>query len=254
MKPVAALLSSILLCAGTAARGQAPACPAAHMPAPDHPSVLLRENLQGRVVVAVRLDDCGRVLDASVAETAGHEALDTAALAAVRRWVFPAVHRQQAKDGRLKVPVKFDTLRDVETQALHWPRSHRRARYLADTEAIGFPTLEAVSETVQTPENLMASPYVRKRGSVLDPGVPEPGGFYRSAAGGEPVYWLSFLRWNDFGESRAGQLRPREVAVARYRLVFEDGEPIVRVALLCEDAAPQCDYIRQRALRRLPVR
>jgi TonB family protein len=230
------------------------ACPPEHMPAPGHPSEVLWENLQGRVVIAVQLDACGQVTGAEVSESAGHEALDAAALAAVRAWVFPASLRERARDGRLRVPVEFDALRDVETQAFHWPDSHRRARFEVDDRPLEYTTLAAVSEAVQTPEALMASPFTRKRGAILDPASPERGNFYRMSAGGEPVYWQSFLRWSDFGETQPGQLRPRTVAVARYRLVFEHDLPVVRVAVLCEDEAPQCDHIRRQALKRPPIR
>lgn len=251
---VPASLLSILLVASLSVRAQEPSCPPEHMPAPEHPSLLLRENLQGRVVVAVRLDSCGRVLEASVAESAGHEALDAAAVEAVQGWVFPAAHRALARNGRLKVPIKFDPLDDVETQAFHWPDSHRQARYVEDEQPIEHRTLKAVADAVQTPENLMPSPYVRKSGMTLDPDVPELGGFYRSAAGEQPVYWLSFLRWDGLGETRAGLIRPRQVAVARYRLVSENGAPVVRVGVLCEDDARRCEYIRKLALEPLPIR
>lgn len=248
--PAGTAIALLLLAAGFPAW----ACPPEQMPAPEHPSVLMKENLQGRVVIAVRLDDCGRVIEAGVAESAGHEALDAAALEAVRTWVLPASLRERARDGRLRVPVQFGALRDVQTQPFVWPDSHRRARFEADDRPLEYPTLDAVSDAIQTPGNLMVSPFALKREAFLDPRMPMRGSFHRSATGDEPVYWLSFLRWNDFGETRPGQLRPRTVAVARYRLVVEGGEPVVRLAVLCEDEVPQCDYIRRLSLKRFPIR
>lgn len=59
-------------------------------PKPEYPAVSLREGHQGKVVLAVRLDDDGRVVEAQVLSSSGHRVLDAAAIKAVRRWRFNA--------------------------------------------------------------------------------------------------------------------------------------------------------------------
>lgn len=59
---------------------------------PPYPAQARRDHAEGTAVVKVIVDENGRVNDCSIWTSAGHSALDTAALRAVRGWKFtPAV-------------------------------------------------------------------------------------------------------------------------------------------------------------------
>ena len=59
-----------------------------HNPPPEYPVVARRRGWQGTVIVAVTCDANGMVTTATVVRSSGHEVLDAAALATVRRWQF----------------------------------------------------------------------------------------------------------------------------------------------------------------------
>jgi protein TonB len=57
-------------------------------PRPDYPTDSVRRGEEGTVLCAMRVDEDGRVADVEVLRSSGHPALDRAAAAALRRWVF----------------------------------------------------------------------------------------------------------------------------------------------------------------------
>lgn len=68
-----------------------------YAPRPLYPLIERRQGREGRVMLALFVDDSGRVSQAGVRESSGSEAFDQAALNAVKRWRFtPARDR----DGR----------------------------------------------------------------------------------------------------------------------------------------------------------
>ena len=68
-----------------------------YAPRPLYPPIERRQGREGRVMLALFVDDSGRVSQAGVRESSGSEAFDQAALNAVKRWRFtPARDR----DGR----------------------------------------------------------------------------------------------------------------------------------------------------------
>lgn len=69
-------------------------------PPPDYPAVARRRGWQGTVIVAVTCAADGRVTVAVVVRSSGHDVLDDAALAAIRRWRFDG-------PGRSEQPVEF---------------------------------------------------------------------------------------------------------------------------------------------------
>jgi protein TonB len=74
-------------------------------PPPIYPPEALARRITGRVVIRVRLDDSGRVVEASIHRASGETLLDEAALIAVRRWRF-----EKPSDGFLRefaLPVNF---------------------------------------------------------------------------------------------------------------------------------------------------
>ena len=68
-----------------------------YAPRPLYPPIERRQGREGRVMLALFVDDSGRVSQAGVRESSGSEAFDQVALNAVKRWRFtPARDR----DGR----------------------------------------------------------------------------------------------------------------------------------------------------------
>ena len=79
---------------------------------PVYPSRLLNKGVGGKVVVAVTVDEGGRVVAAKVRTSSGISELDDAALKAVRKWKFKAAVRggKPAKATAL-VPFNFEVKR-----------------------------------------------------------------------------------------------------------------------------------------------
>ena len=229
-------------------------CPPPFMALPRYPGKQLMGNVAGTTLVLARIDDCGRVVEAKVSEGSGVSALDEEALVTVRSWVLSEAQRKQVGGGPwVKMPVKFGGVSTVSVQAPNWPRTHRSPRYLADDQAIGFDTVKAFLEAKVVRTNpVLKSPYAS---SVDGSGNRVSIGFYADAT--DPMtFWLSyFMQPPDVvgsdGMQRQSAAPP--VAIARYRLVMEDGKPVVRVGLLCERAADECERLRGFLLKGLPI-
>jgi TonB family protein len=228
-------------------------CPPPVMAPPHYPAKQLRDGVSGTTIVLARIDACGRVVEAKVSEGSGQSALDDAALETVRGWVLSQAQREKVGGPWVKMPVRFAGMTTIVPQAPDWPKSHRRPVYLADDQGIGFATIAAfdAANVVRT-EPMLKSPYASTYdGSGNRISTP----FMADAADGS-TFWLSYLmqppptRGAD-GEPRAS--RTQQVAVARYRLVMEDGKPVVRVGLLCERAADECERLQDFLLKGLPI-
>jgi protein TonB len=77
-------------------------------PAPSYPVFAKRAREQGKVILRVQVDASGQVAGIEVHQSSGHERLDKAALAAVRRWRFvPARSGDRAVAGIALVPISF---------------------------------------------------------------------------------------------------------------------------------------------------
>jgi TonB family protein len=63
---------------------------ALYMPAPDYPASARRRNIEGVVLVAIDVHSDGHCDNVRLAETSGCEALDDAALLAIRKWKYEA--------------------------------------------------------------------------------------------------------------------------------------------------------------------
>lgn len=92
----------------------APAIPAttgrftAQNPAPTYPMQARRRRLEGKVVLSVQVDAQGQPQVVNVQRSSGHDALDAAAVEAVRRWRFePASRNGQAESSWKTLPVDF---------------------------------------------------------------------------------------------------------------------------------------------------
>jgi protein TonB len=62
--------------------------PGANNPSPPYPWEARTRGQQGVTRLRLRVTPDGRVLEARILESSGHESLDAAAIAAVRRWRF----------------------------------------------------------------------------------------------------------------------------------------------------------------------
>ncbi len=77
-------------------------------PAPEYPQLALRRGWEGSVLLRVEVLPSGRPGQIQVQKSSGRDALDAAALAAVKRWSFvPAKQGDVAQTGWVSVPIDF---------------------------------------------------------------------------------------------------------------------------------------------------
>src|SRR5690606_4833697 len=77
-------------------------------PTPEYPRISQRRGEQGRVIVRVLISPEGRVVDAKIQRSSGHERLDTAALKAVRTARFkPYTENGHAYRALADIPFDF---------------------------------------------------------------------------------------------------------------------------------------------------
>lgn len=77
-------------------------------PAPEYPSLAQRRGWEGSVLLRVHVLANGRPSEIQVQTSSGREALDKAALQAVRQWSFvPAKRGDEPQDGWVSVPIDF---------------------------------------------------------------------------------------------------------------------------------------------------
>lgn len=206
-------------------------CPPPLRVEPAYPADMVQSQREGEVLLALAVDGCGRVTAAEVRRGSGQPALDAAALEAARQWVLAEDARLPAGDGRVLVPVAF-RIPPAKAHAYggpDWPESHRRVRYVAEPlEGYATPT-EILDRYPLDPEAMITPPYPRLRSM-----------FFRQRSADPREYWL-FL-----------YLQGRPAVAARYRLVHEGGEPLVRVAILCDNTESACKRDGRLLMRGLP--
>lgn len=79
-----------------------------HNPAPEYPALAMRRNWEGTVLLRVHVLGSGKPSEIQVQKSSGHEQLDDAAQAAVKRWSFvPAKRGNDPIDGWVSVPIDF---------------------------------------------------------------------------------------------------------------------------------------------------
>jgi periplasmic protein TonB len=77
-------------------------------PRPEYPDSARREGSEGSVLLRVLVDEHGRSKKVEINSSSGSQALDRAAIEALRRWRFhPARYRDQAVESWLRVPIEF---------------------------------------------------------------------------------------------------------------------------------------------------
>jgi len=78
-------------------------------PPPRYPAAARRRGAQGTVVLSVHVDEQGRVANLWLFESSGHGSLDSAALQAVRDWIFePGMQGGRKVAMWVNVPVRFE--------------------------------------------------------------------------------------------------------------------------------------------------
>lgn len=246
-------MSALVLAFALAVAPAAADCPTPVMATPRYPARQLRGGVAGTTLVLARIDDCGRVVEAKVSEGSGQAALDEAALETVRGWVLSPAQREKVGGPWVKMPVRFAGTRTVVPQAPKWPVTHRRPTYLLDERGIGFDTIAAyqAANVVQS-EPVLTSPYA----STYDGSGTRISTPFMADATDPGTFWLAYQMQPPPPPGADGEPRPgmtQTVAVARYRLLMEDGRPVVRVGLLCERAVDECDRLRAFLLKGLPI-
>lgn len=77
-------------------------------PAPEYPSLAQRRGWEGTVLLRVHVLANGKPSDIQIQQSSGRDALDEAAIRAVKRWSFvPATRGDQAIAGWVSVPLEF---------------------------------------------------------------------------------------------------------------------------------------------------
>jgi protein TonB len=80
----------------------------AYSPTPEYPEEARREGREGRVLLRVLVDEQGRSKSAEVNQSSGSEALDQAAVQAIRSWRFsPARYGDKPVENWVKIPIDF---------------------------------------------------------------------------------------------------------------------------------------------------
>ena len=210
-------------------------CPRKGMQPPRYPPEAYRNGRTGKVMLSLAVDECGRVLDVRVAKGSGSKGLDKAAIEAAQGWVLgPTTPEVQAKmvDGRIEMPTEFKLEEGGSwptPRNMGWPSTHKRPRYVL--EAGGeFASVEAAQEVAKAPrERSYAPPYDGLPGSFLSTGTKT-----------QPEFWL--LPFTD------GRI---DLAV-RYRPVMENGEPVVRLLVVCAKPPAMCATDESFLLKGLP--
>ncbi|MGH8062190.1 MAG: energy transducer TonB [Pseudoxanthomonas sp.] len=205
-------------------------CPAAIRVAPSYPADMIEQGQGGTVLLDAVVDGCGRVMRTEVKAGSGFPSLDQAAQVAVRQWVVGGDDRSST-GGHLEIPVAFnmEPARKLRYGDPDWPSSHKRPRYVLE-ELPGFKSPAEVLATYHfSPEKMITAPY---------PGVRNL--LFRQASDNPVEYWLFIYR------------KPDPTVAVRYRLVMEHGEPVVRMAFLCDNAPRTCARDRKFLMKGLP--
>lgn len=243
---IGAMLATLLAVAPTTAAVEA-ICPEPRTVLPRYPVDLARANKSGLVLVGARFDDCGRIVETRIDESSGRKPFDASAEDSVALYVLSPEQRAKAQDGWVQVPVKFGGFRNVEARKIPWPRSHRKPRYLPETQALPFDSIQAFKDAGVTDQShFLHPPYGRSAdasGRIMQtwmhPEKEDPS-----------VFWLKYNIQPPLNASPAD--RTITAAIARYRLVEEDGVPVVRLGMLCERPADECERLREFLFKGLP--
>jgi TonB family protein len=206
---------------------------AQHRP-PMYPIDLLSREVTGTTTLALHTDACGRVTDASVEKSSGHKQFDQAALEAVRHWVLTADERERGVDGVVTWPVVFKIDNSIaEPKAPDWPGTHRHVRWVFDETAKEYADAAVAEDAVD------AKPGMSDR---LVPFRIPGSSFVQLDTTNGREFWY-------FIDTIDNEQKP--LVAVHYQPVFDNGEPIVRLSMYCDDTAPHCAAYRKLFMRGL---
>jgi hypothetical protein len=123
---------------------------------------------------------------------------------------------------------------------------------LLDPAPLGFDSIAAFkADGTAMAEGVFNSPYAGvhrgEAGSTWTVFAPD--------ASSSGIFWLLYMVDEVVSKGPDGTPRRESstLAVARYRLVLEDGDPVVRLGLLCEADAEGCAQLQSFLLKGLPI-
>lgn len=182
------------------------------------------------MVLTLTVDDCGRVMDAKV-KTPDRPAFNEAALDSVKGASVAPGLRAKANAGELDYTVSFNMdPKEYEYRDIDWPKSHARPRYELQPPDARFADAAAVAAAFPfDPENAWKPPYPGLASRFIQTGTPDAREF-----------WLVVFK------DRKPNL------AAHYQPVMVDGEPVVKLSVLCGDTAANCNKATAKLLEGLP--
>jgi TonB family protein len=245
------VLAAVLPALFAAATAVAEDCPAPVREPPRFPASMARSGVAGVAVVLARIDGCGRIVESRISASSGEPDLDAAALTAVAGWVLSADERARIGGAWVKLPVKFET-ETLYPKRVDWPKSHRRPRYVLEPDGIGHATdKDFFAARHLDGERPLKSPYARFTDRM---GTRVLTSFHHDRDDAM-TFWLLLQALEEPFVPKVGRftLHSRLVAIVRYRLVQEEGEPVVRLALLCEMEPGPCAELEAELLKGLPI-
>ncbi len=190
---------------------------------------MFEENITGSVLLGASTDACGRVTSVVVQTSSGHRMLDQAAIKAVREWTLSPAQRTQAVAGVVPIPVDFRMVtgdssqtHDRAPKAPDWPPTHWHPRYmLMDGTADYANAADAEAAIDALHPSFRTAPY-----PIF------PSNFAQLDTSNGREFWY-FIHDGS-----------KPVVAVRYQPVFDHGEPIVRLTVICDKLPQQCDAIR----------
>lgn len=240
----------LMLALATAPAPAALDCPPPALAWPRYPMKQLRGGTAGKTIVLARIDPCGRVVEAKVDTGSGHMEMDAAALLAAKASVLSPEQMARVPNGWVKMPFAFGGTRTISPVAPDWPKSHKRPRYLPDDQAIGYETIEALGKARLMRDVVLKSPY----GSVGVGGPMRVTTSFEQERDNPRHFWLAYTIVTAVPDGSGGRRFDSDtVAMARYRLVEENGEPVVRLGLLCEATPEECTQLSTFLFKGLPI-
>jgi TonB family protein len=197
-----------------------------------YPADALRSNIEGKVVAEGRFDECGRILEVQILKSSGSKILDKATVDAFKQSVLSDYQRSTAKKaGWYEMVADYSTGSRPAVKKVDWPKSHKKPIYTSDIEPIGFASvIEAENKIKDSFPDAIRTPvvdYIHRFSQVNAPGGVE--------------FWLFIFE-------RQGP----PVIAARYRTVFVDELPVVKLAFACEMRGDACLKIKDELMKGLP--
>lgn len=210
------------------------ACPKPVNPGVYFPPDALRVNYKGEVIVAVRFDDCGRVLEAKLQQRSRFKSVNDIAVSSSKSMVLSEEQRMKAVDGWYLRVINFEGRNEPNNfrqKALDWPKSHSNPKYVLDDSAMGFGSVDAANKAIsESDKNIVRPPVYQFVHRIVQ---------VDAATGRE--FWL-------FISSKG-----ITTVAARYRPIIEEGQAVVKLAMLCELEQSQCDGVRGLLLKGLSI-